>query len=312
MTAHADESGTELRSTSVARFPRHVYVLSAALAVVGALATALTYFDPGVLLGPAVTNGNARGTALVMLAAAIPILLYAMWRAHQGSWRATFLWLGALFYLAYNAFLLLFLTPFNALFLLYVATQSLALFSTFALVFAIDRAWIMARIGRFGFRGLAIFVWTIVVLNTVAWLQVVIPAILSDDPTSFLDGLGVATNAIYVQDLVIWLPLMTLSAWWMWNRRPLGVILTGSWLIFGVLESVSIAVDQWFGHQADPLSPHASEAVIPLMIGLAVVNLAGTYFYLRGRDAEEEIAPAPPLGRREPRRDVAPAQSTDS
>jgi hypothetical protein len=67
----------------------------------------------------------------------------------------------------------------------------------------------------------------------------------------------------------------------MWNRRPLGVLLTGSWLAFGILEGIGIAVDQWFGHQADPVSPHASIEVIPMMIGLAVVNLIGLYFYLR-------------------------------
>jgi hypothetical protein len=114
---------------------------------------------------------------------------------------------------------------------------------------------------------------------------VVVPAVFSDDPTSFLDGLGVATNAIYVQDLVVWLPVMTLAGWWMWSRRPLGVLLTGSWLAFGILEGIGIAVDQWFGHQADPASPHASVDVIPMMVGLAIVNLIGLYFYLRRQSA---------------------------
>ena len=130
-------------------------------------------------------------------------------------------------------------------------------------------------------RSLAIFIWTIVALNTLAWLQVVVPAVLSDDPGAFLIGLGVATNAIYVQDLTVWLPVMALAGWWMWRRRATGILLTGSWLAFGFMEGIGIAVDQWFGHQADPLSPHASATVIPVMIGLAVVNLAGLYFYLR-------------------------------
>ena len=267
--------------TSSVLLPSHVYALSLVLAMVGGVTAALTFFLPDVLTGPPVTTGNARGTALVMLALATPVLVFSIWWQRRGSWRARFLWLGSLFYLGYNAFLLLFLTPFNSLFLLYVATQSLALFSIFALVHAEPGFPHATQVDRIPVRGLAVFVWAIVALNTLAWLQVVVPAVFSNDPTSFLDGLDVATNAIYVQDLAVWLPLMTLAGWWMWNRRPLGVLLTGSWLAFGILEGIGIAVDQWFGHQADPASPHASLEVIPMMVGLAVINLIGLYFYLR-------------------------------
>jgi hypothetical protein len=267
--------------------PRHVYIVSLALAVVGGVATALTFFLPDVLLGPPVTNGNARGTALVMLTLAIPLLLGAIWFERRRSWRAQFIWLGALFYLAYNAFLLLFLTPFNSLFLLYVATQSLALFSIFTLVLTTDVERL--GVGRVPKRALAVFIWVIVALNAVAWLGVVVPAVLAEDPTSFLDGLGVATNAIYVQDLVVWLPLMAVAGWWMWNGKAMGVYLTGSWLVFGVIESIGTAVDQWFGHTADPSSPHASTETLPMLIVLALINLIGVYFYVR--------EPAPDQGR---------------
>lgn len=287
------------RATSVTPrdlLPRHVYALSIVLAVVGGVTTALTFFLSDVLTGPPVTNGNARGTALVMLALATPLLVFSIWWERRGSWRARFCWLGSLFYLGYNAFLLLFLTPFNSLFLLYAATQALALFSIFALALEGRDVPTESQVGRIPVRGLAVFVWTIVVLNLLAWLQVVVPAVFSNDPTSFLDGLGVATNAIYVQDLVAWLPLMTLAGWWMWKRRPLGVFLTGSWLVFGVLEGIGIAVDQWFGHQADPASPHASLEVIPMVTGLAIVNLIALYFYLRrqppGRTSESAMGRA--------------------
>ena len=274
-------TGSTATSAKPRRLGVHVYVLSLALAVVAAAASALTFFVPGILLGPAVSNGNARGTALVILVLAIPVLLLAIWFERRGSWRAVFVWLGALFYLLYNAFLFLFLTPFNSLFLLYITFQSVALFSTLALVRAVDPGRTINSMRRLPVKGLAIFVWTIVVLNAMAWLREVVPAIAAENPGSFLEGLGVATNAVYVQDLAFWLPLMTVAAWWMWHRRPLGILLTGSWLAFGAMESVGIAVDQWFGHRADPLSPHASDSVIPMMVALAIVNLIGVYFYLR-------------------------------
>ena len=274
-------TGSPPTSAKARRLGTHVYVLSLALAVIAAAASALTFLVPGILLGPDVSNGNARGTALVILVLAIPALFLAIWLERRGSWRGVFVWLGALFYLGYNAFLFLFLTPFNSLFLLYITFQSLALFSTLALVRAVDPGRTIDSMRRLPVKGLAIFVWTIVVLNAMAWLQEVVPAIATEDPGTFLEGLGVATNAVYVQDLAFWLPLMTVAAWWMWHRRPLGILLTGSWLVFGAIESVGIAVDQWFGHRADPLSPHASDSVIPMMVALAIVNLIGVYFYLR-------------------------------
>jgi hypothetical protein len=48
--------------------------LSGALAAVAAVAAGATFFVPGVLRGPAVMNGSARGTALVVLCLAVPLL----------------------------------------------------------------------------------------------------------------------------------------------------------------------------------------------------------------------------------------------
>lgn len=261
--------------------PRHVYILSLVLALVAAATAALTYFLPDVLLGPPVTNGNARGTALVMMSIAVPALLISLAFAGRGSWRAIYFWMGSIFYIAYNAFLFLFLTPFNRLFLLNVATQSLALFAGFALFLSVDRHWLMTQMRRPPFRALAVFIWVIVGLNALAWLGAVVPAILAEDPLSFLEGVGVATNAVYVQDFAFWLPMVALAAWGVWNRRSTGIFLTGSWLWFGVVESIGIAVDQWYGHEADPTSSFASVEIIPLFAALAAVSAIGLYFYLR-------------------------------
>ena len=110
------------------------YLLSASLAVVAAFAAAATAFVPGVLRGPSVMNGSARGTALVVLLVAVPALAIAMWFAGRGSARAQIVWLGAVGYILYNSTLFLFMTPFNQLFLLYVAMLSLAIWSAAILI----------------------------------------------------------------------------------------------------------------------------------------------------------------------------------
>src|SRR6188472_2122036 len=112
--------------------------LIAAAAVANALAAGATVFVPDLLTGPAVTNAQARGTSLVMLAIAIPLLVVATWLARRGSWRGLLFAIGSLAYLAYNDFLLLFATPFNPLFLVYVEAMSLTAFALGATVLTSD------------------------------------------------------------------------------------------------------------------------------------------------------------------------------
>src|SRR5690242_18873027 len=79
------------------------YWLSGALAIVALIASSVGVFFPAVFRDPAMTAGNARGTAVVMLTVAIPTLLVSMFLAARGSLRAQLVWMGAAFYLLYNA-----------------------------------------------------------------------------------------------------------------------------------------------------------------------------------------------------------------
>src|SRR6187402_2845702 len=97
--------------------------------VANALAAGATCFVPDLLTGPAVTDAQARGTSLIMLGIGLPVLAIGGLLATSGSWRGLLAAIGALAYLAYNDFLLLFATPFNPLFLVYIAAMSLTAFA---------------------------------------------------------------------------------------------------------------------------------------------------------------------------------------
>lgn len=263
--------------------------LSSALAVVAMLSAALTLFLPDLLTGPAVTTGNARGTALVMMVAGVPLLLVSMVKAARGSWRFHVVWLGVLGYLTYNGFLFLFGTPLNSLFLLYVATFSLGLFSLGTLVRATEPHAVSDRLVDLPRRGLAIYVWTIVGLNALVWLRGIIPTIGAADPTDVLDGLGLTTNPSWVQDLAFWLPMAAIAAAWLWLRKPWGYVLVGAWLVYGLIESLGVAVDQLFGYAADPTTEHATPAGAAIFAVLALVNLIPLYFYFRRGRAQSHL-----------------------
>ena len=260
--------------------------LSVALAVVATVTCALTLFVPDVLVGPAVMDGSARGTALVALVVAVPLLVAALWFAHDGSLRAVPLWLGATAFLLYNSVLFVFATPFDDLFLLDVAMLSLALWSLVAALHDLDVPTFASRFApTTPVRAVATYVGVVVVLNALAWLGPVLRAVVASGPPAFLVGTGMTTNPIYVQDLAFWLPAMGVGALWLVRRRDWGYVVVGAGLVLWVVESVSIAVDQWLGHAADPASSVASSAVsLPFGL-LALVGMAPAYAMLHGLPA---------------------------
>jgi hypothetical protein len=251
------------------------------VALANATAAAATLFLPDILNGPAVTNGNARGTALIMLVLGLPLLIASIWLERRASRWAPMLRIGVLAYLAYNCFLFLFLTPFNRLFLVYIIAMSSTVFALgFSLVRA-DAQAIADRLPRLPARVMGAYIWVIVILNTLLWLRTIIAATFAQDPTSFLVGTGVATNPIFVQDLVFWLPAAGIIGWLVWTRRPYGALLAGSYLVYGLVESIGVATDQWFGSIADPSSNVASMGGVVIFGVLAVIGSVMLAYYVR-------------------------------
>jgi hypothetical protein len=255
--------------------------LSPVTALIAVVAAAWTFADPGLLHGPEAMQGSARGTALVLGAMAVPMLLASLWNARRGSDSALLVLAGVLLYVVYNAVLLLFLTPFNAAFLVYVALLGSALWSLGYLA-ATPSLWRFAEsiAQRAPVRGIAIYVWVVAGLNTAAWLAMVVPS-LGPYPTPMLAGTGVQTNAIYVQDLAVWLALAAVAALWLLRREARGVVVVAAVLGLWVVEGVSVAVDQWFGVQADPSSEVVSLTLMAPFLALAAVSLVPLWRLLR-------------------------------
>ena len=267
---------------------RGLCAVSAALVLVAAVPT---FFVDGILTGTPVMNGSARGTALTMFALALPSLALGMVSSTGGSLRGRAILVGALAYLVYNATLLVYATPFNALFLGYVALLGLTLWSLVSAL--LDPRPHLVPGTRLPARGIAAFILVVVALNALAWLRFVVPG-LGEDPPGFLDGTGLTTNPIYVQDLAVWLPAMAIVAVLLWQRRPSGVFLAGAGLVFWTIEAVGVAVDQWFGHRADPASDVATLGGVVLFVVLAGATLVPLVLWLRavpGPSRADEVEP---------------------
>lgn len=274
------------RSTEgVSRRTRRLCTALPALVVVAAVPT---FFVDGILNGTPVMNGSARGTALTMFALALPVLAVGLVTSTRGSVWGRAALIGALAYLTYNATLLVYATPFNELFLAYVALLGLSLWSLVSAL--LDPRPLLVPGSRLPARGIATFILTVVALNALAWLRFVVPD-LGEDPPGFLDGTGLTTNPIYVQDLAVWLPALAIVGVLLWQRRPSGVFLAGAGLFFWVIEAIGVAVDQWFGHRADPTSDVATLGGVVMFVVLAGVTLVPLVLWLRAvpaRTPEEE------------------------
>jgi hypothetical protein len=83
---------------------------------------------------------------------------------------------------------------------------------------------------------------------------------------------------VQVLDFGFTLPLCLVAGVWLMRRRPWGILLSGTMLVFLVLEAVSVAVDQWFGQRVDPSVP---TSVIAIFAGLAVVGVVPMLAFLR-------------------------------
>jgi hypothetical protein len=273
-SARARPSADPVRTHSEAL----AYRLSTALAVVAALAAAVGVLAPGVFRDPAASAGSARGTALVILLIAVPLLVAAMRLATRGVAWASVAWLGALAYILYNSVVFAFDVAFNELFLLYVAALSLAIWSTVTLLLTVDAGGIHARLAGLPARGIAIYLWVTAALTLLAWLAQIIPALLTGSVPAGIEDTIMPTNPFHVMDLAVMLPITALAALWLWQGRSWGYLLEGVLLVFFVLEALSVAVDQVFAHLHDPAYPLA---MAPVFAVLALIGLAPLSVFLR-------------------------------
>jgi hypothetical protein len=243
------------------------------------IASAIGVFYPKVFRDTAVTAGNARGTDLVILVVAIPALVIAMALTARGSLRAQIVWLGALAYILYNALFFAFSVAFNPLFLVYIAVLSLALWSLVALLMAVDVASLRAHFTEhLPIRTIALYLLITTALFALTWLRDIVPALVNNTAPASLDGTMMLTNPIQVVDFAAGFPLTILAAAWLWQRRAWGYALAGLFLVYGVIEAISVATDQLFGHLSDPTQ---SAMMTPIFAALAVIAAIPAVLYFR-------------------------------
>lgn len=252
---------------------------SVALAIAAAIASGIGVFYPDVFRETAWTTGNAQGTALVILAVAVPTVVASMILSARGSRRARIVWLGGLSYILYNSVFFAYGIHFNSLFLLYAAMLGLAFWSVVTLLRAVDREDLLVHFSpRTPVRFFASYLALINVPFVFQWLKDVVPAILGNEAPAGLEGTGMITNPVQMTDFAFSFSLIALAVIWLWRRQSWGYLMAGTFFVYGVIEAVSVGTDQLFGHIHDSSQ---SAGAVPIFAVLAVLVLVPTIMFLR-------------------------------
>jgi hypothetical protein len=220
---------------------RSCYQASALIGLLLAVAAGAGLFVPDIYKGSTAFAAAAfRGTDLVSLVVALPVLVASLRLARRGSRRAMLVWLGVLAYVAYT-YLYSFAIAWNRLFLVYVALLSLSGFTLVRAMTALDANELAGRFpDRTPVRGVGAFLLLIGGMLGLMELAQVVPALLAGQVPAVVLKTGHPTGVIYIVDLGLVVPLMLLAGRWVRQRRPWGYVAAAVLLVKGVTVGLAL------------------------------------------------------------------------
>jgi hypothetical protein len=222
--------------------PTAAYSLSTVIAVLTIAASAGGLFIDDLYRDNPFATAAWRGTDLVTLVVAAPLLVGSLILARRGSVRAQLIWLGMLDYMLYNYAYYLFGTAFNGFFLIYVALLTL---SMLALIFALARVDVQA-VTRF-FRARTPVRWIAGYLVFVAagigglWIAQSLSFVVTGEVPEFITKVAHPTSIVFALDLSLVVPFLILGAVWLGGRRGGGYVLAAIMSVKGTVYMLALA-----------------------------------------------------------------------
>ena len=193
----------------------------------------LYYYD--TVSTAAMTQGNDFITLLVGL----PLLAVSTWLALRDSLRGRLLLTGTLGFFLYTYMSMSMLAAYNSLFLVYVALFGLSLYAFILSMMSIDvdslPQHFSARLPRGWIAGLLIAIASFLFL---AWMGRIVPPLLQNRIPALENT---TTLVIQAMDLVLIIPLATLSGALLLRRSPWGYLLASVAVMKGLTMSLAVS-----------------------------------------------------------------------
>ena len=222
------------------------------------------------------SSSQEVGQDIVTLLIGVPLLITGIFLSRKGLLRGRLLLTGALGYFLYTYAAMSFLAAFNPLFLVYVTLFSLSLFGFILALSGLNPVEIMSHVtDRFPRRMIAAYFIVVAAFLTMAWLGLVVPAMLKGTPLAGLES--AITMVIQAMDLGVIVPTSLITAMLLLKRQPWGYTLSSvvllKVLMMGTALISMIIVQVLAGVAVDPVISVVFVLISLSGIGLAVVTL---------------------------------------
>jgi len=204
-----------------------------------------------------------RGTDVITLLVAIPMLLIGYAKYRGGSLRGHLILTAALFYFLYNGASMTFAASFNPLFLVYVALFSSSVFALISVLTKFDCIDLSNRIrDRFPHRGIAIFLFVAGIGTLFLWVsELIMPIIQGTAPEIIGPYTTLFTHGF---DSALITPAAVMTGIFLLQRKPWGYVLSAPIMIFCTMIGVVVI--------AQTISQTLEGIVFPLGVYIGMIG----------------------------------------
>jgi hypothetical protein len=180
-----------------------------------------------------------RGTDVVTLLLAIPMLLVSYAQYRRGSLRGGIFLVAALFYFLYNGASMTFAASFNSLFLIYIALFSSSTFALIVTLVRFDINDLTNRVQeRFPHRGIAIFLFVAGIGTLFLWVSELVGPILQGGAPEIIGPY--TTLFTHGFDSALITPAAVMTGIFLLRRKPWGYVLSAPIMIFCTMIGVVV------------------------------------------------------------------------
>ena len=266
--------------------------LTAALAVTQVAAALLGLLTPSLYRDNLLVAAGWRGNDAATLLVAVPVLVGARRSSRRGSLRAQLVWLGLVDYALYNCLFYLFGSAFNAAFLLYALTASLATWAFGMGLLAMQVDGHLHQLGTAPPRGrgaTALFLLLLAGGLSAAHVGPAVGFLFTGQLPGVVQAVGHPTNVIAALDLWLVVSWCVPAAWWLWRQRPWGIVLAAVITVKGAVYMAALSAATVVALRAGAIVD-AAQLVVWAGIGAGCVIAAVSLLRNVGRGASTSCA----------------------
>jgi hypothetical protein len=246
---------------------KRIIIIASALVVVLAVIAA----GSGLLWNGLYKNDSISGAAqeqgndLITLILCVPLLLISTYYAAKGSLRGRLIWTGMIFYFLYVYGMMSFESAYNQMFLVYVATFSLSLYTFAYSMLTLDVNLVKESLKDAPVTVAAGFMFLLVLAISAMWLGLIIGPLLSGQRPPALETY--TTLVIQALDLGVIVPMAPITGILLLKREAWGYVLASLIFIKGITLGTAVLSMALF------MSLNGVEIVIPQVIIFVILVL---------------------------------------